>query len=470
MCNHVILVLLLIFSISSQAVEKSSWLRFHRLLSKYDNPIFQAGHKNLFLHVDYSADRNDEHKSNNNKYGSSYLDQQYNLNFRGSTGFKGRWIKSKPHLQSDQSILVNIDGFIQKNTEIKTNYLTGAYDSSKTLSQNASGTMTYDGKIRRYPLSGRLNRYLFIEAGVKLNAFGHYFRNRSRSHSLGRGEILESGMTIGSRYSIEGFLFPAIGCGKRLPVKPVYTAFEIERNLRKLKAVKSKLSDSTMMALAALCGSIDSFHLTRERPDKFIMSALDSILRDDPSLDTANYDAFSLFKVYETLTERFFILFHGSEIKIRPHFYSNGSYYSHHTDQDSPPEEMSAEFECFFNSPIHLAWTFPVASRLFMEYTVSPPLDFFDNNILRHYSSLKLYYFITNRIMLDFSVNDLSTIVIVPDGKPGNILFNATFFMEDKLTLQLSATKKFRSSQRPLSQSIMKDQHEKVSLQVGYDF
>lgn len=120
-----------------------------------------------------------------------------------------------------------------------------------------------------------------------------------------------------SNYTFKTRLFPAIGCGKRLPVRPVYTAFEIERNLRKLKALKLKLSDSTMMRIAELCGSLDSFHLTRERPNKYVISALDSILRDDPAIDTSNYDAYSLFKVHEALTERFFLLFHGFEVRIR---------------------------------------------------------------------------------------------------------------------------------------------------------
>ena len=47
MCNHIILVLLLIILISLQAVEKSSWWRFYRLLIKYDNPVFRAGDRDV---------------------------------------------------------------------------------------------------------------------------------------------------------------------------------------------------------------------------------------------------------------------------------------------------------------------------------------------------------------------------------------------------------------------------------------
>ncbi len=68
MCNNVILVLLLIFPISLQAVEKSPCLRFHRLLSEYDNPIFRSGDRALFLRSQYSANRNDEQQNENTAF------------------------------------------------------------------------------------------------------------------------------------------------------------------------------------------------------------------------------------------------------------------------------------------------------------------------------------------------------------------------------------------------------------------
>ncbi len=310
--------------------------------------------------------------------------------------------------------------------------------------------MTYDAAVHRYLLKGRFSRYLFLEGEFNSNISGEYFKDRSRSHYLDEYEMLNSEREKKTVFLTKTSLFPSVGCGKRLPVKPVHTAFEIERNLRKLNALKSNLSDSTILHLAALCGSFHSFRLKHERPDKFIMSSLDSILRDDPALDTANYDAFSLFKVYETLTERFFLLFHGFEIRIRPEFYFGSDYVSWLTpEEDSLLKSRGVEFMLDFNSPIQFAWTFPVSSRFFVEYIVSPPY-FADDNFFLHFSSLKLYYFLTNRILLDFSVNDISTFLIVPKGKPGNILFSALFFLEDKLTLQLSAEKRFRSSQSPL--------------------
>jgi len=171
------------------------------------------------------------------------------------------------------------------------------------------------------------------------------------------------------------------------------------------------------------------------------------------------------------LTERFFLLFHGFEIRIRTELYFDGGYYSY-----LPPEEKLLQesrdvgFGWVFGSPVQFAWTFPVSPCLFIEYVVSPPSYSGEENLLCHYSSLKLYYFLTNRILLDFSVNDFSTFSIVPNGKPGNILFSALFFLEDKLTLRLSAEKRFRSTQKPLPWSVLKDQSERLTLQVGYDF
>lgn len=470
MCNHIILIFLLIISVSAQAIEQSSWWRFHRLLREYDNPIYRASDKDVFLRAEYSANRKDEH---DNEYyynfGNQYLNQEYNLDFNGSIGAKGQWISSKSYLQSDHKLTIDISGMIDKNNTIRTNKTTGTYDSSKTLIQTATGKLTYDGTIRRYLFPSRLNRYLFIEAGVNLKTSGEYSRNRSLNHYQREYEVLRSVLTRQSNYSIQSSLFPAIGCGKRLPVKPVYSAFEIERNLRKLKALQSKLADSSMMRLAALYGSLDSFRLSRERPDKFIMSALDSILRSDPALDAANYDAFSLFKVYETLTERFPLLFHGFEIKIRPDFMVSCDYSSRFPVEESPlPEPWNVDFRWSFKNPILFAWTFPVLPRIFIEYSVAPP-SLFTEKILHHYSSLKLYYFMTNRILLDFSINDISTFIILPNGNPGHMLFSTIFFLEDKLTLQLSAGKWFRSSQEPLPWSV-KMAHERLTLQVGYDF
>ena len=104
MCYHAILVLLLIISTSLQSAQKSSCWRFHRLLKAYDNPIYRAEDKDLFLQTDYSSSRKDVLQNDYYRFGNSYLDQQYHLTFNGSTGFKGQWIRSKPDFQSNQSL------------------------------------------------------------------------------------------------------------------------------------------------------------------------------------------------------------------------------------------------------------------------------------------------------------------------------------------------------------------------------
>lgn len=462
-----IITLILIIPISARAIELASWLRFQRLLKEYDNPVYRASDRDVFLQTEYSANIIDEEPDDSRYHGH----QKYVLNFYGSTGFKGQWISSKPYLQTDHQFSFEISGQIDKRSDIFINNTLGIYDSSKTLDQRATGTLTYGGLVRRYLFADRLNRFLFIEAGGRLNASAEYSRNHTQTHYQEEKEFLRSKIDRQTNCSAQSSLLPAIGFGKRLPVAPVYKAFEIERNLRKMKALNSKLADSSVMKLAALCGSLNSFRLSHDRPDKFIMSALDSIIRSDPSLDTAKYDAFSLFKVYETLNERHPLLFHGFEVKIRSDFNIDYYYLSQFPAENNHfPDAGSLGFEWSYLSPVQFAWTFPVLPRFFIEYDVNPPL-FSTDKILLHYSSLKLYFFLTNRIQLDASINDISTFIILPNGYPGNILLSATFFLEDKLTLQCTAGKWFRpSQQQPNRSGRYMDQREKLTLQVGYDF
>ena len=134
-----IITLILIIPISARAIELASWLRFQRLLKEYDNPVYRASDRDVFLQTEYSANIIDEEPDDSRYHGH----QKYVLNFYGSTGFKGQWISSKPYLQTDHQFSFEISGQIDKRSDIFINNTLGIYDSSKTLDQRATGTLTY---------------------------------------------------------------------------------------------------------------------------------------------------------------------------------------------------------------------------------------------------------------------------------------------------------------------------------------
>ncbi|HEX2959940.1 MAG TPA: hypothetical protein VHO70_24100 [Chitinispirillaceae bacterium] len=420
MRNHILPVFLIIIQFSTQAFEKTEVFRFNRLLRQYNNPVYRAYDRDLLLNAEYSSLRNDAPKYDSEPYWKEYFEQNYSLDFTGKAGFIGLWTFSRPYTQSEHNLSVHLQGQIFKKVQIRTEDFLGYYDTSKSLIQSATGKLIYDGSIRRYLLPNLWHNHVFVEATGSINTEKKYSRNRTFNHNNHADEIYRSTFDRENDFAIKTKITPAIGSGKRLPVAPVYKAFEIERKLRKLRIIDSKLSSSSIMKIATLCGSLKSFRISHDRPDKFILSTLDSILRCDPAIDTTLYDSFSLYNAYETFEERFPLLFHGFEIKLHNDFELVYNYLSLYPDQT----HSLSEFKSNWNSMnfLQLAWTLPVTSRLFIEYSVNPPiLPTFDG--LRHYSSFdgllhyglfKLYFFFTNRILLDASVNDFSTYLIIP--------------------------------------------------------
>jgi hypothetical protein len=225
-----------------------------------------------------------------------------------------------------------------------------------------------------------------------------------------------------------------------------------------------------MLKLAALCGSLESFQVAHDRPDKYYMQEMERIVRGDSALDSTKLDAFSLFKAYETFSERFPLLFYGFEIKLRP---AIRAFYNYSRldpfRSDSTITETDVTYNPFKN-PIQLGWILPVTSRLFLEAVVEPPLSD-DEKLFYHSGGIAAYFMMTNRILINASISEIPTFILAPCRVPGRYELTMYIYLEDRLMLRFYGFKQMRPSDALLSDYDSKrDQNEGIQMQVRYDF
>ena len=144
--------------------------------------------------------------------------------------------------------------------DVYENALTAFDDSRSEEHWRADGSIDYLGSFRRYFRLPWIDPLCFMEVSGGASARGEYRIDRMYRHEVD-WDSDSTGVKIYRSRIAEGSIHarPALGFGKRLPAVPMYKAFEIERKLKKSGALSSDLSDTTMLKLAALCGSIESF-------------------------------------------------------------------------------------------------------------------------------------------------------------------------------------------------------------------
>jgi hypothetical protein len=448
MKNILFFFILIFFPVLSSAIEKGSIFRFYNILRKFDNPVYSAKDRDIIGNIDYSSLQYDSiipSVSTISELGN--FDEKYRMNFTGAIGFTGRKIKSSPAFQSDDSITSIFTGEINKETRLSGNQSLGTFDTSVERNRSANALIDFRKSIRFYSPFSLLPRHLFGEIQTSVSASGNYRVRDDRYHYQSRYANYYKTIQKEALGSIA--LSPIVGFGKRLPIAPVYKAFEIERKLKKVRALRSDFSDSTLLKLSALIGSIESFKVNYDRPDKYYMKQIEKIVRNDASCDSVLFDAFALFKAFETLGEAFPLLFHGFEIKLITTFSLSEEYYRTYFSSDFRNPISNSYSGMNFDwsmSQLQLEWTIALFPRFFPQLCILPFDDCPSCRPFRAKGSLGAYFLLTNSIIARASVSEIPFDYIFPNDKPGLFELEFNFYLEDHISLKLYCFKRPKKS------------------------
>ncbi len=467
-------LLLLVYVFRTAAVERSSIFRFHHLLKRYDYPDYRASDRDIYNDFQYSADLSERSASYSTLSYEGMDVSQYSLDFSDTLGFAWRSLHSSAVRQYEHTLSVYAAGSIQKRSDETENSMTGFYESRSEEMLRGRGMLHYTTMYRRYNRISFLNDRLFAECRAITWIHGQYIRERIYNKDMNRNRDSTS-ILLKTRKNGDGSftLFPVVGFGKRVPVAPMYKAFEIQRKLKRTGVVREKLSDSTLMRLARLVGSLESFKLRNDRYDKYLMKELETIVSADSAVDTARLNAFALFKAYETFSEQMPLLFTGFEVTLGVSgwlTYDQQIYYQNHPDPYSRSmnywNSPGFGFNLDVRHPLRLSWTLPIVSRFFFELGIRPPY-FYSDSWFNYATEVGAYYFITNRVLLHGSVSDIPSYIAVPRSLPQRYDLEMTVYLEDHLSLSLHG---FRDSRFISSGQQDKRIEEGITMRVNYDF
>jgi hypothetical protein len=446
--KNLIFIILILFPVLCGAIEKGSIFRFYKLLREFDNPIYSAKDRDIIGNIDYSALQYDSVIPifpTISELGN--FDKKYRMDFTGTIGYTGRKIKSSPTFQSDDSMTSVFTGEIDKETRLSGNQSLGTFDTSVNRNRVAKALIDFRKSLRFYSPFSLLPRHLFGEIQTSVTASGNYRVRDDRYHYQSRS--VDNYKTIQKDAVGAISLSPIVGYGKRLPIAPVYKAFEIERKLKKVRALRSDFSDSTLLKLSALIGSIESFKVNYDRPDKYYMKEIEKIVSSDSSCDRALFDAFALFKAFETLGEPFPLLFHGFEIKLITAFSLSEEYYRTYFSSDFRNPISNSYSGMNFDwskAQLQLEWTIPLSSRFFPQLCILPYDNFSSCRPFHALGSLGAYFLLTNSIIARASVSEIPFNYMIPKDKPGLFELEFNFYLEDHISLKLYCFKRPKKS------------------------
>lgn len=405
--------------------EQNSGFRFLKLFLRYDTPTYTALDRDVFGSADYNANY-----SENNL---SMFEQKYNASYNGNVGCKITSVKSDRVFVNRTEVDGKVFGTIGKRSDIAKSQELSVGDSSLAheLKAECSGLLKHSFKW--YPVRDRFRPFVGCDIAID----GYYTKSKSQNY---RHEIYtrntRSKSTIHSgMMRSTGILTPAVGIGKPQPVTPMYRAFEIERKLKRNGTIAGNLTSETLLLLSQFCGKLPSFRINHDRPEKFVMQELQSILLKDDAIDSVLLDAYALFMVYETFSESVPSVYCGYQFKLRGSF---GGMYSRQY-KNGEAEKKTTTLNYMFKEPLQASYTMPVSSRFFIEMQsdVSSSAKVLD--LVGAEGAISGYYLLTNSFWLVASLSHISTRYMVPSEWPQSYTLTAMIFIEDQMHIEMSA-------------------------------
>lgn len=424
---------------SCYAVDWNEIPRFYKAMEQFDFPEYKFGAGGISLWFNYNErlDNNTSKPNPDIPYNTN-TNQSYYQNFNGNGDANYKIKKMSKENSFTNNLIFSFDGSQNETGDISTNDLNGYYDTSSRKESYGDFTLDDDFEVEKYFNIKKSGQNPFVKLNVAVS--GTYLDSRVHRYNSDNN-YFSSNYSKTKIYTFLLNVIPSIGFGKRKPIYPIYQSFEIERKLKQSGALKGKLSDQSIQSLAAVIVSSEKITSKHTRPYKYIVCAIDSVLRNDSNVSISKLDGFVYGKISEAFWGEGRTNF---DYGIRSGFeLTNDSNrivsYFRNESQDAPDSSMKK----FYNPDrlnIYSECTVPLYKRLFFEYKVSIPI--FDRSGFTALDSgslhLGLIYFITDKFWCNASVGSLPLKNLVPSGeRPGVINAELRYFLEDRVSVNL---------------------------------
>jgi hypothetical protein len=456
------------------ALEKGQIARFHRILRQFEYSGYRASDRDIHADFFYQTDDNKIVPTKEDITSDALHREEFSREINGKVGFTGAWLRSSALIQMRNNIDGSVAAGRRDGAFVTMLPLTGIFDSSKSIRNNSTCSLSYKFNIEKHFKTKTIKDFPFIGAtgtagfkGEREELKSNYITNQYGGHhhiDKSRSSYLKMNSEIS----------PVAGLGKMRPVRPVYQAFEIERNLKKTSVIASTLSDQTIIRIAELNASIEGFRLRNDIYRKFLMKSLEEIIKKDSAVIDTNLDAYSLFKVYETFETKYPEFLAGVSCYVKANV--KGKYErflesvwnddEHHVAANASgqwePTALGSESTVDYYADICFALCYPVVNRLFLSISLTGPkvpiLDGF------------FYLLITNRLFVKSGINA----VLDRDSRSSSIdgFCDIKLYIENNISLNCNLN---RNIQRNISSKKVIDirsrkQFEVITLGVNYDF
>jgi hypothetical protein len=287
--------IVLLFFTSSNAADNS---RFFRILKQYNDPVYHASDRKLFIEGEYNARLNDSIPDETGVAVENDEIRMFNRSGAHDAGIKVVTLKGDAWSACRTEAETGLRGTYSSSSLVRSNSMIGREDIDQRIdaSENLYCNVTWS-MDRYFPVTSRKKCFAGLRLRSKTSAQGDYQRNYT-SYKLNSSYAAFSKTRTGN--VDEHFAFePVGGVGKPIFITPVYRAFEVERSLKEAGALRGQLSDTTMVRIAQWIAAEFSVNETRDRPRKYIFAMLDTILAKDPTAIDSSRSAFALMNAVE---------------------------------------------------------------------------------------------------------------------------------------------------------------------------
>lgn len=283
-----------------QALEKGQIARFHRILKQFEYSGYSASDRDIYADFNYQTDDNHEIPTKDDITPDALHQQNFSRTINGKVEFIGTWLRSSALVQMRNVIDGNATAGLEENVAVISQPLTGIFDSIESTRSGQSYSLSYTLNCEKHFRTGILKDFPFV--GISgLAALRGNRESLEKYRTVNRtGQYQNVDKEHGLDFYVSSEFAPIAGFGKMRPVRPVYQAFEIERNLKETSAITTTLSDQTILKIAELNSSLEAYRLRNDLYRKSLMKNLEEIIKTDPAIVDTCLDAYSLFKVYET--------------------------------------------------------------------------------------------------------------------------------------------------------------------------
>ncbi len=406
------LILFVLLSVCAiHALEKGQIARFHRILRQFEYSGYRASDRDIHINFDYRTNDNQKAPSEEDITSDALRQEDFSRDIYGSAGFTGTWLRSSALVQMNNKIDAHAAAGLYEQSVVTFQPLTGIFDSSESIRSNRLYSLSYILNCEKHFRTRRLKDFPFIGIGGYTALMGSRESMEKYRTANRTGQYQDVDKEHGSDLYISSEFTPIAGFGKMRPVRPIYQAFEIERNLKATSAISAPLSDQTILKIAELNGSIKAYQLRNEQYRKFLMKRLEEIIKTDSAVIDSSLDAYALFKVYETFeTEypEFLVGFSGyvkASAKVRYERWRYSVWEDDPWDDDLmlnegrywEPTDFGSKGTVDYYTDICLSLCYPVVNRLFLSIVVSGPT----------YPTIDgaFYLMLTNRLFIETGID-----------------------------------------------------------------